>query len=633
MNLLSPDDPRATGPYRLLGVLGEGGMGRVYLARSAGGRTVAVKVVRAEFAGQDDFRQRFAREVDAARRVGGDWTAPVLDFDTDAATPWVATGYVPGPDLRTVVTDDHGPLPEHSLRVLANRLALALEAIHDAGIVHRDLKPSNVLVAVDGPRVIDFGIARALHVVSGDGFRTGTGAVIGSPGFMSPEQVRGLGVGPQSDVFSLGAVLAYAATGRPPFGSHSIGLHAQLFRVAEEEPDLEGVPEGVLGLVRQCLEKDPGKRPTPAELVARTTVAGPARPWLPGELLEQLGRRAAQLLDLDPQGHAPGVSAGERPDVPAKVTPDARTATRRDAPADVREEVRTDVPGSVPASGGLPARPGTPPERSRSKRARFLGAVAGVLVLSVGVPLAVNSRGGDDAASGGSGGPTAGPAAVGVPKSFLGAWEGVPLSDTRVRVEFKKDEQQRTVARSFFLTGTSLCVVNKEPEKASGESVSLGKARNENAFGGGKCAFLPSYTLRTRKDGNLDFATDNGRYKAVLFKARAGKAPVPGKYLGQWVPRGERGKPTAQVTIEQARTGDFFVRGWDDSPGRRCAWKEVLVFVNDTGLVSRPVYRRGSASPCGIAPTGARGYSLSGSGVLAMGHAARKLEFVRKPGT
>ncbi|MET9921774.1 serine/threonine-protein kinase [Streptomyces sp. NPDC006435] len=641
MNLLSPDDPRALGPYRLLGVLGEGGMGRVYLARSEGGRTVAVKVVRPEFAGQDDFRQRFAREVDAARRVGGDWTAPVLDFDTSAATPWVATGYVPGPDLRAVVIDDYGPLPEHSLLVLANRLALALGAVHDAGLVHRDLKPSNVLVAVDGPRVIDFGIARALHAASGNGFRTSTGAVIGSPGFMSPEQVRGLGVGPQSDVFSLGTVLAYAATGRPPFGSHSIGLHAQLFRVAEEEPDLEGVPEGVLGLVRQCLEKDPGKRPTPMELVARTTAAGQARPWLPGELLDQLGRRAARLLDLDPQGHASGGSADEQPEEPAEVPPEARADTRRqDTPVDAHEEVRSGVPGDAPAGtpapGGLPTRPSPPPERSRFGRARFVGAVVGVLVLAVGVPIAVSSRG-DDTASGGSGGAGGGseaaPAGVSVPKDFLGAWEGVPLSDTRVRVEFKKDEQQRTVARSFFLTGTSLCVVNKEPKKASEGAVSLGEAHNENAFGGGKCAFLPSYTLKARKDGNLNFATDDGRYKAVLFKARAGKEPVPEKYVGQWVPKGEREDPTAQVTIEQARTGEFFVRGWDESSGKHCAWKEVLVFVNDTGLVSRPVYRRGSASPCGIAPTGARGYSLSDSGVLSMGHAARKLEFVRRPGT
>lgn len=620
-------------------------MGRVYLARSEGGRTVAVKVVRAEFAGQDDFRQRFAREVDTARRVGGDWTAPVLDFDTSAATPWVATGYVPGPDLQTVVAD-YGPLPERSLLVLANRLALALGAIHDAGLVHRDLKPSNVLVAVDGPRVIDFGIARALHAVSGNGFRTSTGAVIGSPGFMSPEQVRGLEVGPQSDVFSLGTVLAYAATGRPPFGSHSIGMHAQLFRVSEEEPDLEGVPEGVpegvLGLVRQCLEKAPEKRPTPMDLVARTTPAGQVRPWLPGEILEQLGRRAAWLLDLDPQGSPSSAPVDTRPDVPVEAPLNARADGQRDTPVSAHVVVQPDVPAIVPVgaptSGAPSTQPSTPPVRSRFKRARLLGAVVGVPALAVGVLIAANSWGGNGAAPGGSGGnPNGGaeatPAAVAVPKNFLGAWEGVPLSDTRVRVEFKKDEQHRTVARSFFLTGTSLCVVNKAPKKASKGSVSLGEARSENAFGDGKCTFLPSYTLKTRKDGNLDFAADNGQYKAVLFKARAGTAPVPEKYVGQWVPKGEKENPTAQVTIEQAKTGDFFVRGWDNSPRKHCAWQEVLVFVNDTGLISRPVYRRGSADPCGIAPTGARGYTLADSGILSMGHAAQKLEFVRKPGT
>ncbi|MGW1754564.1 serine/threonine-protein kinase [Streptomyces mirabilis] len=644
MNPLSPDDPRAVGPYRLLGVLGEGGMGRVYLARSEGGRTVAVKVVRAEFAGQEDFQQRFAREVDAARRVGGDWTAPVLDFDTSAATPWVATGYVPGPDLQTVVADDFGPLPEGSLRTLANRLALALGAIHDAGLVHRDLKPSNVLVTVDGPRVIDFGIARALHAVSGNDVRTRTGVVIGSPGFMSPEQARGLEVGPQSDVFSLGSVLAYAATGRLPFVGHSGGLHAQLFAVAEEEPDLDGVPEDVLGLVRQCLEKAPEERPTPTELVARTA-AGQVRPWLPGEVLEQLGRHAAWLLDLDPQGRTSAVPVDTRPDVPVKAPLDARVDMQPDNPVDAYRKVQPDVPVvdsvSIPASGDRPTHSSArPPVLSRFKRARFLGAVTGVLVLSAGVMIAANSWDGNGADPDGSRGTNGGadgsaeatPAAVAVPKSFLGAWEGVPLSDTRVRVEFKKDERHRTVARSFFLTGTSLCVVNKEPKEASKGSVSLGDARSENAFGGGTCKFLPSYSLKTRKDGNLDFATDNGQYKAVLFKARAGEAPVPEKYVGQWVPKGEKEDPTAQVTVKQAKTGDIFVEGWDKSHQKRCAWKEVLVFVNDTGLISRPIYRRGTADPCGIAPTGARGYALADSGILSMGNAARKLEFVRKPG-
>ncbi|MFI1170039.1 hypothetical protein [Streptomyces melanogenes] len=205
------------------------------------------------------------------------------------------------------------------------------------------------------------------------------------------------------------------------------------------------------------------------------------------------------------------------------------------------------------------------------------------------------------------------------------------MSDTRVRVEFKKDEQHRTVARSFFLTDTSLCVVNKEPKKASKSSVSLGDARSENAFAGGTCEFLPSYTLKTRKDGKLDFATDNGQYKAILFKARAGEAPVPEKYVGQWVPKGEGKDPMTQVTIKQAGTGETIVEGWDDSRRKRCTWKEVLVFVNDTGLIARPYYWRGSAQSCGMAPVGARAYALADSGILSMRDTAHKLEFIRKP--
>lgn len=178
------------GAYRLLGRLGAGGMGEVYLARSARGRTVAVKVVREELAEQEEFRNRFRQEVAAARRVGGAWTAPVLDADTDAEIPWVATGYVAGPSLQQVVSHDYGALPERSVRILAGGLAHALKDIHAAGIVHRDLKPSNVLITIDGPRVIDFGIARALESVT-DGGLTRTGALVGSPGFMAPEQLRG----------------------------------------------------------------------------------------------------------------------------------------------------------------------------------------------------------------------------------------------------------------------------------------------------------------------------------------------------------------------------------------------------------------------------------------------------------
>ncbi|MEU9005201.1 bifunctional serine/threonine protein kinase/MFS transporter [Streptomyces sp. NPDC048551] len=299
MEHLTGQDPTHIGPYRLIARLGEGGMGLVYLGRSDLGRTVAVKVVQAEHAQHPEFRRRFAREVAAARRVGGAWTADVLDADTDAAVPWVATQYIPGPDLTTVVAQDFGPLPERSVRTLANRLALALQAVHEAGLIHRDLKPSNVLVTVDGPRVIDFGIARAMDSLAGDSLHTRTGMLIGSPGFMSPEQVRGLDLTPASDVFCLGALLVYAATGRLLFGANDSGLNAHLFRIAEEEPDLTGVPNSLIELVRACLHKDPAKRPTPHD-VAAYTAGDQAGEWLPGAVLAQLGRRAAHLLDYVP---------------------------------------------------------------------------------------------------------------------------------------------------------------------------------------------------------------------------------------------------------------------------------------------------------------------------------------------
>ncbi|MFD8947404.1 bifunctional serine/threonine protein kinase/MFS transporter [Streptomyces xanthophaeus] len=332
MDELIAEDPHRIGPYRLIARLGAGGMGLVYLGRSEGGRTVAVKVVQAEFAGNPEFRRRFAREVAAARRVGGSWTAAVLDADTEAAVPWVATQYIPGPDLHTVVAKDFGPLPEDSVRTLANRLALALQAVHGAGLIHRDLKPSNVLVTVDGPRVIDFGIARAMESLTGDSLHTRTGMLIGSAGFMSPEQVRGLELTSASDVFCLGAVLVYAATGRLLFGAGDTGLNAHLFRVAEEEADLTGVPESLVDLVAACLHKDPALRPTPEEVAARTTADGVGE-WLPGTVLAQLGRHAAQLLDYAPAlpagssgvaGAGAGAGAGAAAAGPPAATPDPR---------------------------------------------------------------------------------------------------------------------------------------------------------------------------------------------------------------------------------------------------------------------------------------------------------------------
>lgn len=317
MEKLGAGDPQRIGAYRLLARLGAGGMGFVYLARSDRGRTVAVKLVRRELAAQEEFRARFRQEVQAARQVGGYWTAPVLDADTEAAVPWVATGYVAGPTLQQVVGHDHGALPERSVRILAAGLAQALKDIHAAGIIHRDLKPSNVLVTIDGPRVIDFGIARALETVT-DGGLTRTGALVGSPGFMAPEQVRGDRITPACDVFCLGSVLAYAATGALPFGTANSGVHALMFRIAQEEPDLEGVPEGIADLVRDCLKKDPAARPTLDQVLERTgaedTVQdGRSRdPWLPSALVAQLGRHAVQLLDTeDPERTAgEGIATG-----------------------------------------------------------------------------------------------------------------------------------------------------------------------------------------------------------------------------------------------------------------------------------------------------------------------------------
>ncbi|MDX2624829.1 serine/threonine-protein kinase, partial [Streptomyces sp. WI03-5b] len=315
MDQLTHDDPSHIGPYRLLARLGAGGMGEVYLARSAGGRTVAVKLVRSELATEPEFRRRFAQEIAAARRVGGLWTAAVLDADTDAPAPWVATAYVPGPSLHAVLAGRTEPLPERSVRILAHRLAQALTAVHTAGLIHRDLKPANVLVTIDGPRVIDFGIARALDAVTADGKLTRTGAVIGSPGYMSPEQVRGEALTPVSDVFSLGSVLAFAGTRRHPFGSSESGMHAVMYRIAQEQPDLTGLPAGLTELVGACLAKDPADRPAPEEVVARTQeVAQDTEPWLPGALIAELGRKAAELLDSEGPGQrVPARPAGPPP--------------------------------------------------------------------------------------------------------------------------------------------------------------------------------------------------------------------------------------------------------------------------------------------------------------------------------
>lgn len=330
-------------------------MGRVYLARTPGGRSVAVKVVHPELARDPEFRRRFAREVAAARAVDGRFTAQVLDAGVDDPTPWLSTVFVPGMSLAEAVAE-HGPFPEEPALALARGLAAALTAVHAAGLVHRDLKPSNVLLGPDGPRVIDFGISRATEASA----LTRTGTTVGSPGFMSPEQAGGGTVGAASDVFSFGTVLAFTLTGESPFGTGA--TPALLYRVVHAEPRLEGLSGVALDLVRRCLAKDPAQRPSPAALLAELSAGagagGPdgARPegsaWLPAAVANSLLARASSALEAD-SGPAPAAA-------PVRYEP-----TRVDpAPA-----------GPAPRPTGF---------RGRIRTAPLLAAVAVVVAASIG---------------------------------------------------------------------------------------------------------------------------------------------------------------------------------------------------------------------------------------------------------
>ncbi|GAA0615242.1 serine/threonine-protein kinase [Streptomyces crystallinus] len=290
------EQPEYAGQYLLESTLGTGGMGVVHLAASASGLRLAVKVVHAEHAKDPEFRARFRQEVSAARRVSGAFTASVVDADPAAARPWMATLYIPGPTLAEEVKRN-GPLDAAQVRRLGAGLAEALRDIHRAGVVHRDLKPSNVLLAADGPKVIDFGISRPYD----SDLRTETGKLIGTPPFMAPEQFQApREVGPAADVFAMGAVLVHAATGNGPFDSDSHYIVA--YQVVHNEPDLTGVPDDLVPVLRSCLAKKPEDRPTPDELMAELRSAAygteafiptqrfrnpvekvPGRPWPGGE--------------------------------------------------------------------------------------------------------------------------------------------------------------------------------------------------------------------------------------------------------------------------------------------------------------------------------------------------------------
>ncbi len=301
MKPLGPSDPTTIGRYRILAELGRGGMGRVLLGSGPDGRLVAVKLVSAALVGDEEFRARFGREVEASRRVSGAYTAAVVDADVDV--PWLASVFVPGPSLQEAVAVA-GPLPEESALRLAAGLATALMEIHRVGLVHRDLKPSNVLLTDDGLRVIDFGIAKAVD--DPGGHLTHTGSMIGSPGFMSPEQAESRPLGPTSDVFSLGAVLAAACTGRSPFTGAS--TLQTLNNVVNVRPDLSGLPPRVRLIVERCLAKDPGKRPGPDQVLDLAHPVPPSvRPWLPAvhRMIDDQRAEVSRFLPGGPRDEPP----------------------------------------------------------------------------------------------------------------------------------------------------------------------------------------------------------------------------------------------------------------------------------------------------------------------------------------
>ncbi|WP_184503528.1 WD40 repeat domain-containing serine/threonine protein kinase [Streptomyces botrytidirepellens] len=354
---LGHGDPARTGPYRLEGVLGAGGMGRVYLGRTPAGSAVAVKVVHREYAGDASFRKRFEQEVAAARRVQGLYTVPVVDADLQADEPWLATAYVPGPSLQQAVAEGE-PLSVDATLGLVARVAEALQSIHAAGVIHRDLKPSNIILTGDGPKVIDFGIARAADVTS----VTATGMRTGTPAYMAPEYIRGQSVTEAGDVFALGGVAHFAATGRLPFGGGAD--HAVIYRVLEHAPDLDGCPEPVRAIAARCLEKDPEKRPTPAEVIelcrradatgiadapTRTAVSvsgsDPVTPGAPGSPNDPGSPDAETRTARSPRGSGP--AAPVPPSAPGAHAPARETPSG----ADTSANPPVPDPLTVPAPG------------------------------------------------------------------------------------------------------------------------------------------------------------------------------------------------------------------------------------------------------------------------------------------
>ncbi|MFF4853223.1 serine/threonine-protein kinase [Streptomyces sp. NPDC001194] len=405
MESLRPGDLPEIGGYRLLARLGEGGMGEVFLARTPSGRPLALKTVHRELSLEPDFAERFAREIRTNDRVRSPWTVSVVDYSPPGVLPqWLATEYVAAPSLGDWVRA-YGPLPEPAVWCLARELSAALVSVRAVGVVHRDIKPANVLLGTERPFLIDFGIARAVR----DPRHTQTGAVIGTPGFLAPEQATGAVAQAPADVFSLAAVLVYAATGRSPFltGGEELSLPALLYRIVHDEPVLDGVPQSLLALVRECLAKDPAERPTAEEVRARLGEAAEEE-WsaaAPQALVAEAGRRQSELRGLLSASQPPAGATAGRAAVPVPPPPPF-------APV---------PPGSGTGTGA----------RSVSPRLLATAGAVGAAALAI-----VLLNGGDEGRGGGSAASpppsasasasNAGSSSAGaLPQAWAGTWSGV----------------------------------------------------------------------------------------------------------------------------------------------------------------------------------------------------------------
>ncbi|MFF3390985.1 bifunctional serine/threonine-protein kinase/transporter substrate-binding domain-containing protein [Streptomyces sp. NPDC002669] len=413
MRPLSKHDPQQIGPFRIDGLLGGGGMGRVYLGHSADGRPVAVKTARSELADDQGFRTRFAREVAAARRVSGPFVTPVLDAAPHDDVPWMATGYVPGVSLTDAVRED-GPLPGPAVRLLTAGLLHALAAVHAQGLVHRDLKPSNILLTAEGPRVIDFGIAYSAAETA----LTATGTALGTPGYMAPEQLvmSGPEVTGAADVFALGGVIVFAATGGGPYGSAD--PQVLMYRTVHEEPRLDGLPDGLRELAADCLAREPGRRPALPVLMSRAGTPGPYADWLPEPVSVRLRELSGELDRLLPGPTAP--AGGVRPmgfSPPLPPAPLAGPTGPTELLPSGSSEPADAVPTAVAPADAVPtafvtkepAAPApVPPPAPAPSRRRVLAALAGAGAVAgggaLGWTLWPDGFGGSTGGSGSGGG-------------------------------------------------------------------------------------------------------------------------------------------------------------------------------------------------------------------------------------